>query len=137
MAPGPAPKDPSKRRNRSAPLRGEWVDLPELAKPILPELPEGEWSERTKNAWQMWREDPATGQLTKAGIAAAIDAIYLYEEFVQGETKLAAELRLRMDGLGLTPKGKRDLRWRTKQDAKVEELNQAKRKREPLVKIVS
>ena len=50
-------------------------------------------SERTKNAWQMWREDPATGQLTKAGIAAALDAIYIYEEFVQGEMKLAAELR--------------------------------------------
>jgi hypothetical protein len=33
------------------------------------------------------------------------------EAYVRGEEK-AAEVRVRMDGLGLTPKGKRDLRWR-------------------------
>lgn len=36
----------------------------------------------------------------------------LFEELERGELRLAAEVRLRMDGLGLTAKGKRDLRWR-------------------------
>lgn len=115
MAPGPAPKDPSQRRRRNAPARGEWVDLPELDKPVLPDLPDGDWSERTKDAWTRWRSDPATTQYSSAAISQAINLLYLYEGWVQGDEKYS-EVRLTMDGLGLTPKGKRDLRWRAPQE---------------------
>lgn len=114
---GPAPKDPAQRRRRNQPTRGEWVDLPALAKPVLPaKLPArgrgaGNWSARTRAAWKAWREDPATGMYGPAELAAAIELAWLFEEAVRGKEK-QSEVRLRMDGLGLTPKGKRDLRWR-------------------------
>lgn len=37
---------------------------------------------------------------------------FLVQAVWEGELKHAAEVRIRMDGLGLTPKGKRDLRLR-------------------------
>ena len=61
----------------------------------------------------MWRMDPATSQYTPAEISYALDAIYLYEVMTPSS---ANEVRLRMDGLGLTPKGKKDLRYRVSQD---------------------
>ena len=111
--PGPAPAE--NRRRRNEPARGEWVDLPPIDKPFLPKLPEREegWSSRTELTWAMWRMDPATSQYTPAEISYALDAIYLYEVMTPSS---ANEVRLRMDGLGLTPKGKKDLRYRVSQD---------------------
>jgi hypothetical protein len=87
------------------------VDLEPLEKPLLPPLPEreGGWLERTVEMWEAWRSDPVTSQYGPADVAAIKDLARLFED-----PKVAPnELRLRMDGLGLTPKGKRDLRWRT------------------------
>lgn len=111
---GPAPAEHRRRTNE--PARGDWVDLPPVDKPFLPELPEraeGEgWSQRTMDAWEMWRMDPATSQYTPAEIAYCLDTIYLYDAM---KPSTASEVRLRMDGLGLTPKGKKDLRYRVAQ----------------------
>jgi len=113
---GPAPKQ--SRQRAAAPARGEWITLPaKVTKPILPALPkrrkeQGGWSAQTKRAWAAWKADPATTQYASADIQNAIDLAYLYEEFARGNVKLAPEIRLRLDGLGLTAKGKRDLRWR-------------------------
>lgn len=108
---GPAPAETRRRTNE--PARGEWVDLAPLEAPVLPELPEradGEdWSERTRLTWAAWRADPVTAQWSPADVAYALDAILLYDVM---NPSTANEVRLRMDGLGLTPKGKRDLRWR-------------------------
>lgn len=113
---GPAPAE--NRRRRNEPARGDWVDLPPIEKPFLPELPEkgdGEdWSEQTYATWALWRLDPATSQYTSAEIAYALDTIRLYEVMTPSS---AAEVRIRMDGLGLTPKGKKDLRYRVDRDA--------------------
>lgn len=113
---GPAPKPAGQRRRRNAPARGEWIDLPPLDSPILPELPErseaeGEWSERTIFTWKAWQQDPATTQYGPAAKAQALNLAYLFEGWVRGDEKWS-EVRLTMDGLGLTEKGKRDLRWR-------------------------
>jgi hypothetical protein len=115
---GPAPAE--NRRRSNEPARGEWIDLPLLdpKKPVLPALPkrakgDGPWSARTRSAWKAWREDPATTQYGPAEVQAAIDLAYLHDEWARGGgSKIAVEVRQRMDGLGLTPKGKRDLRWR-------------------------
>lgn len=115
---GPAPKEASQRRRRNEPNRGEWIDLPAtVEKPVLPTLPRrpkgmGPWSARTRSAWNQWRKDPATTQFGEADIASALDLAHLHNAWSRGEMRLAPEIRLRMDGLGLTPKGKRDLRWR-------------------------
>lgn len=124
---GPAPKPEGQRRRQNVPERGEWADLPPLEAPVLPELDSSrDWHPRTTALWDAWRVDPASGMFGPAEIAAAVELAWLVDEFatgnvrVEGEDRQAArervtpaELRLRMDGLGLTAKGKRDLRWRS------------------------
>jgi len=122
---GPAPAE--NRRRSNAPARGEWVDLLPIDKPILPTLPEREegWTEMTQTTWEMWRQDPATSQYTPAEIAYALDTIWLYNQMT---ASTASEVRLRMDGLGLTPKGKKDLRYRVIQDAEQNAAPEVKRR---------
>jgi hypothetical protein len=107
---GPAPAETRRRRN--PPARGDWVDLPQLERTVLPDLPalaEGEWSMQTRVTWAAWQRDPVTVMYTPADVAYALDTIRLYDVMTPSS---ASEVRLRMDSLGLTPKGKRDLRWR-------------------------
>lgn len=115
---GPVPAE--NRRRRNEPARGDWVDLEPLTKPVLPKLPRNTpyrdedgklipWPARTKTVWESWRSDPVTGQYSPADIEYALDTILLHA-FMKPSS--ASEVRLRMDALGLTPKGKRDLRWR-------------------------
>jgi hypothetical protein len=103
---GRAPKPKAQRRNGHAPLRGEWVDLEPLVQPLLGEADEG-WPGHVKTLWEAWRADPVTSQYGSADLAAVRELARRYDSLA------ANEQRLRMDGLGLTPKGKRDLRWRT------------------------
>jgi hypothetical protein len=86
------------------------MDLEPLEKPVLPPIGprEGGWSPETKAMWDAWRQDPVSAQWSPSDVAYARDTIERFERNAP-----ANELRLRMDGLGLTPKGKRDLRWRT------------------------
>lgn len=108
---GPAPADTRRRRNE--PARGEWVDLAPLEESVLPELPEladdENWRLQTIATWAAWSRDPVTALWSPADIAHALDTILLHNQMTASS---ANEVRLRMDGLGLTPKGKRDLRWR-------------------------
>lgn len=116
---GPPPKEMRRRANK--PARGEWVDLGPLDEPVLPELPElvdDEWRLATRMAWGAWRADPVTAQYSVADVSYALDTIALHNAMTPSS---ANEVRLRMDALGLTPKGKRDLRWRVKRDAAVAE----------------
>jgi hypothetical protein len=107
---GPAPKDPGQRRRYNQPARGEWVDLEPLEAPILPGA-DDKWSGRVKRLWVAWREDPVTSQYGPADLAAIWD---LAEQF---DGLSESTQTNRMDRLGLTPKGKRDLRWRTVAEA--------------------
>jgi hypothetical protein len=119
---GPAPKSFEQRRNHHEPQRGEWTPLPPLTKAVLPALPRDTWSERTKRAWEAWRKDPATGMYGPAEVQLAIDLAYVYEQWVgEATASLAAEIRQRQDGLGLSPKGKQDRRWRVSAAAAAEE----------------
>jgi hypothetical protein len=115
---GPAPKDAAARRRRNAPERGEWQTLKTLERPVLEPLPvlDGEdlWCARTAETWEAWRADPVTGTWSPADRAYAMDTIMLHQMVYgpEGDVARANEVRLRMDSLGLTPKGKRDLRYR-------------------------
>lgn len=108
---GPAPKDPAQRVGHLVPKRGEWQDLPKARKGPIPKLSERKsgWSARTRAAWKAWWRDPAATQWTPADVDSVLR---LAELFDLDEPKYLNEIRLRMDGLGLTQKGKRDLRWR-------------------------
>jgi hypothetical protein len=98
--------------------------------PELPELVDDQWSPNTVATWEAWRSDSVTALWTPADVAYAMDTIMLHN--VMTPTS-ASEVRLRMDALGLTPKGKRDLRWRPAQvepaAAEVRRLPQARRLR--------
>lgn len=109
---GFAPKPAATRRNTSAPQRGEWVTLRPVKKSVAGKLPGGDWSERTRAAWKAWSADPATGMYGPAELQLLVDLAFIYELWVREPTAaLAAELRQRQDGLGLSPKGKQDRRW--------------------------
>ena len=113
LMPGPAPKDAHFRHRGSRTRDGEWLDLEPIDEPILHGLPEGEWSPRTLALWEAWRLDPATRAWSPADVAFAVETAYL-AEVVQatGKAAHASEFRQRLDSLGLTAKGKRNLRWR-------------------------
>lgn len=89
-------------------MRGEWVDLEPLAKPVLPGA-RREWSESARRLWRAWRKSPESAQWSAVDVAYAIELAARFEKLPPHEQ------RLRMDSLGLTPKGKRDLRWRLPQ----------------------
>ncbi len=97
-------------------VRGGWRVVDPLTSPVLPPMPdrtqaEGPWSDRARASWEGMRADPATGIFGPPEIALAIELAYLIEDAVRSpKTSLLTEIRLRRDSLGLTPKGKRDLR---------------------------
>lgn len=125
---GPAPK--RNRQRHGTPLRGDWIDLPEVRAPLLPDV-EGEWGHHATATWLAWQQDRATTQWGPAEIAFAIETLYLIDQLSRRTSAtLAAEIRQRMDGLGLTPKGKRDLRWRVPEqtEAEVVELSTPQRR---------
>jgi hypothetical protein len=107
---GPAPKDPGQRRRYNQPARGEWIDLEPLDEPVLGEY-NPEWQIRRK-MWDGWRMSAVTSQYD-------VEDIELIEELARNFYDLGESTRLRMiDSLGLSPKGKRDLRWRTPNEVK-------------------
>lgn len=112
---GPAPKDPAARARRNAVQRGEWLELPAQgeAPPGMPaSAGEAGWLQATADAWVAWWSDPAATQWGPAQQNAVLELLVLTDQFWRGKTGVANEMRLRQDALGLTEKGKRDLRWR-------------------------
>lgn len=117
---GPAPKEPDQRRRSNAPSRGEWVDIPLERAGKIPSLGRrpsgGAWLASTKAAWEAWWADGASSTWGRAEQSSVRQLAFLFDEVERGALKYAAEVRLRMDGLGLTPKGKRDLRLRVESE---------------------
>jgi hypothetical protein len=122
----PFPKPKEQRVNRTPPARGEWVDLEPLDEPILREY-DPEWATRVvltedgaqevpsgvrREMWEAWRNDAVTSQYGDADIAA------IEELAARFYLMSYADQDRRMNALGLTPKGKRDLRWRTPNEVK-------------------
>jgi hypothetical protein len=63
--------------------------------------------------WSAWRADWVTGVYGSAEIAMAVELAYVYEDAVRDSKPTRwSECRQWMDRLGLTMKGKRDLRLR-------------------------
>ena len=108
---GPAPKMAEQRRRANAPARGEWVEI-HRREGEIPPLPEGDWHPRAARSWGLWWSDPAASQWTDSQEGEVVELLALTDEFWRGNTTRANEMRLRADGLGLTQKGKRDLRWK-------------------------
>jgi hypothetical protein len=111
---GAAPRGLGNRRKYGQPARGEWVDLEaEVTEPVLPpwhpEMTVPQW------LWEAWMWSPETLVYSKADIAYICELGRRYDKLQPNEQ------RLRMDALGLSPKGKRDLRLRTPLDREMQE----------------
>jgi hypothetical protein len=110
------------------------VDLPEEGsfKLVLPALtakmPDGStWPAATKRAYKAWRADPASSQLSVADIDYVLETAVIHAYWVDEPYKYEKHLTARLDKLGFTPKGKRDLRYRLPVYAQAQEAGERKR----------
>lgn len=101
---GPAPKLKSERRNAHTPQRGEWITIHPLVKPVLKPAQRG-WSPAARKMWAGWRKDPVPQVWTPADHAVAEQLAANWENMLWNHRMQT------LDRLGLTPKGRRDLRY--------------------------
>lgn len=105
---GPAPKDPSKRARRNAPVSP--LRVVEAQPADQPGLPAGDWHPRTVEWWAMWRDSPLAPEFTANDWSELLDAAVIHSGFWHGDMKLASELRLRVAKFGATPEDRARLR---------------------------
>ena len=103
------PKDV--RINHVKPRNGEWFEIP--IKPLpgpahaaLSSFGTRRWTAQSRRRWDVWRHDATSLYWSPADVDYAIETLALYEV----PEPNWAEISRRRDRLGLTPKGKRDLR---------------------------
>lgn len=79
-----------------------------------PELPAGDWPEATVRLYETLRRDPIGTELTAAEWLHVIDTMRLHSMLWSDEPsnaiKVAAEVRLRLQSLGITPEARMKLR---------------------------
>jgi hypothetical protein len=80
------------------------------------------WHPRTVAWWATWRRSPLAQTFTEADWDFLLDTALLHSEMWNGETKLAAEIRLRVSAFGSTPEAR--LRLKLKIDNDVVEIAQ-------------
>jgi hypothetical protein len=90
---------------RLPPLMTVWIDSDgrERSKRIA-------WPAQTKKWWQMWADSPLSDDFTSTDWSELLDTARLHAEFWRGNTKVAAELRLRVAKFGATPEDRARLR---------------------------
>lgn len=107
---GPAPKDPEKRRRRNTSPVPPTV-LSGDGSSHGPELPSYvDWPAPTKAWWETWRSSPQAGSLTATDWDFLLDTALLHARLWEGDSKAAAELRLRVAKFGATPEDRARLR---------------------------
>jgi hypothetical protein len=135
---GPAPKKERTRPNDTARREAEFTTLPADDQLRGPELPDGDWHPRTLDWWTTWRRSPMAATFIDADWSFLLDTAMLHSEMWQGETKHAAEIRLRVGKLAGTPEDR--LRLRMEVDTEAEQVRQpnrmSKARRDRLLSIV-
>jgi hypothetical protein len=122
---GPAPKKERTRPNDTARRSAEFTTLPADGELRGPELPDGDWHPRTLDWWTTWRRSPMAATFIDADWSFLLDTAMLHSEMWQGETKHAAEIRLRVGKLAGTPEDR--LRLRMEVDAEAEQVKRPNR----------
>jgi hypothetical protein len=135
---GPAPKKERTRPNDTARREAEFTTLPADDQLRGPELPDGDWHPRTLDWWTTWRRSPMAATFIDSDWSFLLDTAMLHSEMWQGETKHAAEIRLRVGKLAGTPEDR--LRLRMEVDAEAEQVKRpnrmSKARRDRLLSIV-
>lgn len=103
-----------------------------------PALPDGDWHPRTVEWWESWRRSPMAATFIESDWVFLLDTAMLHSEMWNGETKHAAEIRLRVGKLAGTPEDR--LRLRMQVDTEAEQApkpaRMSKSRRERLLSIV-
>jgi hypothetical protein len=109
---GIAPKDPDRRRNRSSPRRGEWKASPGIGwqHTPFPQAPDG-LTEASRIAWTTWLRAWFAAHWEPGDLPALRIMVLLFDQVERGKYQRAAELRMWLDGFGVTKKGQQDRRW--------------------------
>lgn len=76
----------------------------------IPDAPEGLRPESVK-AWETWMAAWFASHWMPADLPGLRKVILLYDQTERGEFHRSAELRMGMDGYGITPKGRQMLHW--------------------------
>ncbi len=111
---GPPPKE--NRIRRARPTRGEWRAAPGLGwqhDPEPPSPPKG-LGAAARTAWATWMASWVASYWEPHDLPLLRLTISLYDKVERGSCTAAerGELRLLLDGYGLTKKGQQDRRWR-------------------------
>jgi len=112
--PGPPPKLPSNRRRRNPPAGGEWTMLgdPPSKRPALPRpYPKGGWSPAAKTAWKSWWSSPVASMWDPSDHDTVEMLLRLIHNWDPPTASQATAIQRFKNGLGLTPAGRRQLRW--------------------------
>lgn len=122
---GPAPKNRSSRRRRNEPARGEWVTLPTDPLPDAPSLPrptpKGGWGVQAKRAWKLWWGDPVVHMWSESDAESVEELVMMVHEFYESPSASAlTQIRLIKKSLGLSPDGRKDLRWQYADEVEAE-----------------
>lgn len=110
---GRAPKDPSERRNTTAPIRGEMEAVPGVGwqHGAVPDVPDGLMA-ASVTAWSTWFGAWFAAHWGPEDVPGLRQLIRVYDQVERGEFQRAGELRLGMDTFGISPKGQQDRRWK-------------------------
>jgi len=108
---GPAPKQVRSRPNDTArrDAQVQFLTPDDLIRG--PELPESiAWPDQTHKWWETWRRSPLSQSFTETDWDFLLDTAMLHALYWQGETNVAAELRLRVAKFGATPEDRMRLK---------------------------
>jgi|SRR5690625_1495866 len=109
---GPRPKEAHRLAGNGA-AKARLGELRVIhAEPVAqPELPDHvDWPAETRQWWQMWAESPLSADFTSTDWSELRDTALLHAQLWSGDTKVAAELRLRVAKFGATPEDRARLR---------------------------
>lgn len=117
---GFAPKDPDRKTGRTTdPIPHTTIPFVPGSQPALPRLtttdPElGEvivdWHPMTVEWWRVWSEAAQSDTFTATDWMVLLETAYLHHQFWNGDSKVGAEIRLRVAKFGATPEDRARLR---------------------------
>ena len=116
--PGPAPKLDSERVRRAKPALG-WIPTQEVGwqHGEVPKPP-AKLTTAAREAWATWFGAWFASHWGPEDLPGLRQVVRLYDQVERGDFPRHGELRIAMDGYGITPKGQQMRRW---QPPKVEE----------------
>lgn len=99
---GPAPKPVLQRESRTQARSDAATKLTADGGLRGPDLPDGTWHPRTLEWWDTWRRSAQAQAMTPTDWDSLMETALLHTELWSGDTKVAAELRLRVAKFGAT-----------------------------------